>query len=221
MDLKKIGSKFAQLVDPDEFVRKLPPGCFSKLGLGNDASAKQLVAAARKEFGLAEDAPAKQLVAAARKEFGLAEGASAREPAAKVLLLGEGASARELAAAVVISLELGRDSGKDLDADPKAAIELKMRMAELHARDRADARKREMAIKDKMPGRFAFLCLGGFLGLVLLIACKGINDDTENVIYAAVGILGTILSQIAAYYFGSSRGSHSKDGAIHDFLKRR
>ena len=94
-------------------------------------------------------------------------------------------------------------------------------MEKVHAADRADAREREMAINDPTPKVFAVGCLVGFLGLVLLIACKGINDDTENVIYAAVGILGTILSQIATYYFGSSRGSQLKDGAIHNILKRR
>ena len=102
--------------------------------------------------------------------------------------------------------------------------ELDIRQYEAEAKDRDSAREREIKTGDSTPKIFAWVSLGGFLGLVYLLAFREIPEDNDNLIYAAVGVIGTILSQVAAYYFGSSAGSKDKDAAsqaaVHAAIRR-
>ena len=117
-----------------------------------------------------------------------------------------------------------------LEADTKRqALEADLQLAELevereriHQEDRDSARKREMAVGDKTPSIFAWVALGGFLGLLALISIRGMPDDkSEPLIYVGLTALGTILTQVAAYYFGSSAGSKEKTQALGKALGAR
>ena len=99
--------------------------------------------------------------------------------------------------------------------------QLETREKEIAADDRDSARKREIAVQDSTPRIFAWIALGGFLGLLLLVILRGMPDDkSEPLVYVGLTALGTILTQVAAYYFGSSSGSKDKTAAMSAALRR-
>jgi len=78
------------------------------------------------------------------------------------------------------------------------------------ASDRADARRREQAVRDTTTRVLAYALVGGFLatcGAVLL----GYARVDSAMVGALVGYLSAKAEQVAAYYFGSSAGSARKD----------
>lgn len=84
--------------------------------------------------------------------------------------------------------------------------------------DRASAREREVAVKDKTPRNLAYLIVGGFFtfsGFGVLIYFKESLDANKLALLSA--FIGTVLGylvgeskQVIAYYFGSSVGSDKK-----------
>jgi hypothetical protein len=76
--------------------------------------------------------------------------------------------------------------------------------------DRADARARQIALKDKLPPILAILITIGFFGLLAVITFYGVNTSSHDVIMTMVGTLGTAWISVVVYYFGSSAGSARK-----------
>lgn len=130
-----------------------------------------------------------------------------------------------------------RVTGKDdpaeavaaVQRDPALAKELRLAMMdherawwteetkrlELDARDRADARAREIATKDTTTKVLAILvvamaaaaCTALLMGLV-----EGLKDPiTAALVGSTIGSIFTALNQVLNYYFGSSQGSARKD----------
>ena len=98
--------------------------------------------------------------------------------------------------------------------------ELEVRREETHQKDRESARQREIAVRDATPRMFAWIALCGFLGLVYLVAIVGVHESSENLIYAALGTLGSVLLAACHYFYGSSAGSKNKDDTIHRALHK-
>ena len=139
---------------------------------------------------------------------------------AAALKLAPAASHDDIEAAVIKADPTQLAELRRIDADlEKSMAENGLQRFQAEAADRDSARKREIAVGDSTPRIFAWVALGGFLGLVFLLAFKSIPDSTENLIYAAVGILGTILTAVCQYYFGSSSGSKSKDDVVHEVAR--
>lgn len=84
------------------------------------------------------------------------------------------------------------------------------KIAEVDAADRANARSREMAIKDKTPMILAFAVTGGFFSLLWLLAFHSVPTDSVRILDVMVGSLGTAWVGVVTYYFGSSAGSAEK-----------
>lgn len=85
-----------------------------------------------------------------------------------------------------------------------------LRELELEVADRDSARKREMVVGGFMNGILSVAIMIGFFGIVYVMFNKSIPADNEEVLYMLLGSLGTMATQVVAYYFGSSSGSKQK-----------
>lgn len=75
--------------------------------------------------------------------------------------------------------------------------------------DRASARARQIALRDRMPAILATAVTVGFFGVLWLVS-RGVNPQAHDVMVAMVGVLGSAWMSVVTYYFGSSSGSARK-----------
>lgn len=94
--------------------------------------------------------------------------------------------------------------------------ELDISLEQIHAKDRASARGREIALKDKVPAILATVVTLGFFGCLGYMLKFGLNKDMAGAeaMLIMLGALGSAWGSIIAYYFGSSKGSSDKDETI-------
>jgi len=125
--------------------------------------------------------------------------------------------------------------GTGVIKDPEAELKVKSALLEfedkakirandlekIQADDRASARAREIAVKDKTPQLLAFISLFGFFGILTALIFVDIPPTAKDVLYVMVGVLGTLVTGVVQYYFGSSSGSSSKSESINSFLKEK
>ena len=76
--------------------------------------------------------------------------------------------------------------------------------------DIADARNREVQVKDYTPRILAYGVTLGFFGILALYAYGNIPETNISVLNIMIGSLGTAWVSIINYYFGSSIGSQRK-----------
>jgi len=103
----------------------------------------------------------------------------------------------------------------------RAMGELDVRFEELSAADRRDARARQVATRDAMPALIALAALTGFFGILLAMIFVELPARAEQPLAVMLGGLGTLVTQIGAYYFGSSAGSRRKNEVISHILESR
>lgn len=138
-------------------------------------------------------------------------GGIAARTLAGVLLGDEAASESAIAAAVANA------SPDQLLALKKADHEFQTRLKELDvdlerisAGDRDSARKRQIEMKDRMPGILAAMVFTGFFGILCSLMFIVVAEAAADPLNIMLGSLGTLVVQIANYYFGSSSGSAQK-----------
>lgn len=68
--------------------------------------------------------------------------------------------------------------------------------------------------KDFVPALLAMVAIFGFLGVLGLLMFAELKDNIREPFLIMVGILGTIVTQVFSFYFGSSKGSESKNDTI-------
>ena len=125
--------------------------------------------------------------------------------------------------------------GTGVIKDPEAELKVKSALLEfedkaklrandlekIQADDRASARAREIAVKDKTPQILAFISLFGFFGILTALIFADIPPTAKDVLYVMVGVLGTLVTGVVQYYFGSSSGSSNKSESINQLLKEK
>lgn len=87
--------------------------------------------------------------------------------------------------------------------------------------DVADARKREIAIRDNTPKVLAYSVTIGFFGLLSLLIFHVLPNECADIVKIMVGSLGTAWSMIVGYYFGSSAGSARKSETIDAMMAQK
>ena len=86
--------------------------------------------------------------------------------------------------------------------------------------DRANARAREIAVKDRMPALLAIMLVTMFGVALWALFGVEIPEGNKAVIYSMIGSLGTLTITACAYYHGSSNGSAKKNDLIANVGKK-
>ena len=90
------------------------------------------------------------------------------------------------------------------------------------AEDRMSARQRQVRARDRMPGYIASCVMVGFFGiLAAMIFYPAIPDTAHDPLMIMLGALGTLVTQVGAYYFGSSAGSARKTEQVERLVNGR
>lgn len=82
--------------------------------------------------------------------------------------------------------------------------------------DRQDARQRELALagstgrRDWMQLALATAIVVGFLAICVVVFRTGVKTEMKDLAMVVIGVIAKIVSDIYAYYFGSSDGSRRK-----------
>lgn len=84
------------------------------------------------------------------------------------------------------------------------------KMAQMDVDDRANARARQIAVKDRTPAILAFTTTAGFFALLALLAYHAVPVQSEKLLDVMLGSLGTAWIGVMNYFFGSSSGSAAK-----------
>jgi len=131
--------------------------------------------------------------------------------------LGDEAGEAEIAAA------LKGATPEQLLALKKADQEFAIRMKELDididriaAGDRDSARKREIAVRDKVPAILAVITVSGFFAVLIAMSLGLINGGVakSDAFLILLGGLLAMTKDIYGYFYGSSAGSAKKDETI-------
>lgn len=87
-------------------------------------------------------------------------------------------------------------------------------LAATDAADRASARSREIALKDRIPSLLAFVVTLGFFGILAFMLFRPVPSSAHDALMMLLGALGTAWTGVMSYYFGSSAGSAHKTELI-------
>lgn len=91
-----------------------------------------------------------------------------------------------------------------INADHEAA------MQSFRNADVADARHREVEVKDNTPAILAGVVTLGFFGILAFMLLQSPPAASKDILNVMLGSLGTAWVAIVSYYFGSSAGSARK-----------
>ncbi len=112
---------------------------------------------------------------------------------------------------------LASASPEVLERIKKADQEFKLNMQKLGvdiekiaAEDRASARAREIAVRDRTPQILAFSYTLGYFALLFVVMFHDLPDGAHDLLNTLIGVLSAAQVGIMTYYFGSSAGSARK-----------
>ncbi len=83
-------------------------------------------------------------------------------------------------------------------------------LAATDAADRASARSREVALKDKIPALLAVMVTIGFFSVLAYMLKYTVPPAGHDAMLLMLGSLGAAWTAVVSYYFGSSAGSDRK-----------
>lgn len=85
--------------------------------------------------------------------------------------------------------------------------------------DRANARNREIQVRDWTPQVGFYLITMGFFGTLLFVILHDVPSASRDLVNIMIGSLGTAWISCVAYFFGSSSGSAEKTKVLGDIAK--
>lgn len=111
---------------------------------------------------------------------------------------------------------------KQADNDFKVQMQtLEISEEKLSFDDRASARGREIAVKDRIPAILAITVTVGFFSTLAVMIFHGVPTTGAEAFLVMLGSLGTAWAGIMGYYFGSSAGSAAKTDAINKVISQK
>lgn len=132
-------------------------------------------------------------------------GGAAAKLVSNLLLGKEDGTLDEISAAFSMSTPEQLAALKKIDADYKVQMaQIGIDEKKLAVIDRDSARKREVAVKDKIPAFLAVLLTVGFFGLIFTFMYAPVPDDSKVIIEIMIGEVGTAWICAITYYFGAS-----------------
>jgi len=134
-------------------------------------------------------------------------------------------------AGVMAVLAKASATPEQLLAAQKAEIDLQLQKASLEphhqeeleriaAADRASARERQIAVRDRVPAILALSVTVGFFALLFLMLKYPPPAANEKLLYLLLGTLSTAWVAIITYYFGSSAGSDRKTDLLGNLAQK-
>lgn len=104
---------------------------------------------------------------------------------------------------------------KRIDAElQKYFAGLEIDIFKLEVADRADARNREIQLKDWVPSVLGISIVAGFFFTLAWLAFNGLPPGNENAFMFLLGSLATMTQSVMSYYFGSTKGSADKTAVM-------
>lgn len=104
---------------------------------------------------------------------------------------------------------------RELDTEfKKHLLDAGVKLEEIDANDRANARAREVQVRDHTPAILAYAITVGFFGTLGFMLINGKPATGGDALLVMLGSLGTAWAGVIAYFFGSSSGSRKKDEAL-------
>jgi hypothetical protein len=91
------------------------------------------------------------------------------------------------------------------------------KIAAIAQADLANARAREISIRDRIPAQLAWAMTLGLFTLLGILVFRPIPVANNALLYVLLGSLATSQAAIIAYYFGSSAGSAQKTEMLGQF----
>lgn len=159
----------------------------------------------------------KDVIGAVAPKIGAALGSPLGGLAVSVLAeklgLSSEASEKDIAKALASMSPADYTKLKEAEYDyEKRCAELEVDLEEIHAKDRASARDRQIKTGDKTPNILAYIIIVGFFACFFTLFFYGseVEGGVKDVLLAMVGLLGGLTAGVIAYFFGSSRGSKDK-----------
>jgi hypothetical protein len=123
--------------------------------------------------------------------------------------------ALEEAVATAAGTTDGLSKIRQIEADlKKTELEQRFKFEEIEADDRADARARQVALKDNTPAIVLYLTTVGFYGVLGAVLWRGLPDNGGEVLLMMIGALGSAWGASVQYFVGSSSGSRAKTDLI-------
>lgn len=131
-------------------------------------------------------------------------------------LLGKpDASEEEVAAAVAGASPDQLLKLKDLEQDfQKHMADLGVDLEKLEQADRANARAREVAIKDWVPATLAVTIFVFLIAMSVALFYVHVPPENQQQISILLGMLGAGTTSVLGYYFGSSASSDTKTAIL-------
>lgn len=102
----------------------------------------------------------------------------------------------------------------------KLGFENAEKLEQIAAEDRANARAREIAVKDVTPKVLAYTVTAGFFATITTLVFVRLDSTTKDVVMILVGVLGSKFGSTFDYFFGSSSGSAAKSNTIANQLTK-
>lgn len=149
-------------------------------------------------------------------------GGIAARTLAGVLLGDENASEEDIAAAIAGATPDQLLAIKQADFEFQTTLKrLDIEIEQVAAGDRDSARRRQIVMKDKMPGVIAAAALSGFFGILGTMIFVELPASAQQPLSIMLGALAGLVIQIGNFYFGSSAGSSRKNDTIEKLLGER
>lgn len=92
-----------------------------------------------------------------------------------------------------------------------AMLDRAVALERIEADDRASARAREVALRDRMPALLAIVLTVSLVGTIGLLATRAVPAENREPFLILLGALSTAWTGAMSYYHGSSSSSRAKD----------
>jgi hypothetical protein len=113
-----------------------------------------------------------------------------------------------------VRAQLQAEENRHVEAMQQMGINSSEEFERMATGDRANARNREIQVRDKTPAIGFYIITLGFFGILISLLKWSPPANSRDILNIMLGSLGTAWITAVAYFFGSSAGSAAKDLTI-------